>query len=107
MREDLSQVLDAWGLVVIVLVPLGGGVFLFGARGRGEFCGDSDWDFLVILQKDRIEKSDYDSVIYPLTFLGWKLGLDFVPVIYTENDWNNRKGTLFYHNVQTDSIKII
>ena len=45
--------------------------------------------------------------IYPLTLLGWKLGLDFVPVIYTENDWNNRKGTLFYHNVQTDSIKII
>lgn len=62
------------------------------------------WSFF---KKDRIEKSDYDSVIYPLTLLGWKLGLDFVPVIYTENDWNNRKGTLFYHNVQTDSIKIV
>lgn len=107
MREDLSQVLDQVRKVANETVPQGGRVFLFGSRARGDFRADSDWDFLVILQKDRIEKSDYDSVIYPLTLLGWKLGLDFVPVIYTENDWNNRKGTLFYHNVQTDSIKII
>ena len=100
MREDLSQVLDQVRKVANETVPQGG-------RARRDFRADSDWDFLVILKKDRIEKSDYDSVIYPLTLLGWKLGLDFVPVIYTENDWNNRKGTLFYHNVQTDSIKII
>ena len=105
MREDLSQVLDQVRKVANETVPQGGRVFLFGSRARGDFRADSDWDFLVILQKDRIEKSDYDSVIYPLTLLGWKLGLDFVPVIYTENDWNNRKGTLFYHNVQTELNK--
>ena len=62
---------------------------------------------MYIVPKDKIEKSDYDNVTYPLTLLGWRLGLDFVPIIYTENDWNSRKGTLFYHNVQTDSIRII
>lgn len=107
MKEDLSQVLEQVRKVANETVPQGGRIFLFGSRARGDFREDSDWDFLVILEKDKIDKSDYDSVTYPLTLLGWELGLDFVPVIYTENEWNSRKGTLFYRNVQTDSIRII
>lgn len=107
MREDLSHVLEHVRKVANETVPHGGHVFLFGSRARGDFREDSDWDFLFILEKDKIEKSDYDSVTYPLTLLGWKLGLDFAPVIYTENDWNSRNGTLFYHDVQKDSIRII
>lgn len=107
MKEDLSQVLEQVRKVANETVPQGGRIFLFGSRARGDFREDSDWDFLVILEKDKIDKSDYDSVTYPLTLLGWELGLDFVSVIYTGNEWNSRKGTLFYRNVQTDSIRII
>jgi len=83
MREDLSQVLEQVRKVANEAVPQGGRVFLFGSRARGDFRADSDWDFLIILEKDKIEKSDYDNVTYPLTLLGWRLGLDFVPMIGT------------------------
>lgn len=81
-----------------------GKAILFGSQARGTARSDSDWDILVILNKDVLEPSDYDKITYPLTSLGWDLGQNISPVMYTEKEWESNKMTPFYKNVQQDGI---
>ena len=66
--------------------------------------GGKDWDILVILNKDVLEPSDYDTITFPLTSLGWEIGENISPVMYTQKEWDSNKMTPFYKNVQRDGI---
>jgi len=54
-------------------MPAGGKAILFGSQARGTARDDSDWDILIILDKEELLPSDYDNVTYPLTIVGWEL----------------------------------
>ena len=96
--EDIRQSLEQ-------TMPRGSGrVILFGSQARGTAKEKSDWDILVILNKDVLEPSDYDRITFPLTALGWDLGENISPVMYTEKEWEFNKMTPFYKNVQRDGI---
>ena len=96
--EDIRQSLEQ-------TMPRGSGrVILFGSQSRGTSKEKSDWDILVILNKDVLEPSDYDRITFPLTALGWDLGENISPVMYTEKEWEFNKMTPFYKNVQRDGI---
>lgn len=81
-----------------------GQAILFGSQARGTARLDSDWDILVILNKDILEPSDYDKITFPLTALGWDLGENISPVMYTKKEWESNKMTPFYKNVKQDGI---
>jgi len=81
-------------------------VYLYGSRARGDYREDSDWDLLVIVDKPKIEQSDYDDITYPLTALGWDLGEMIIPVLYTKQEWKDSSFTPFYKNVERDRILI-
>ena len=100
------EVLDRIREVARTYVPQGGRVLLYGSRARGDAHEDSDWDLLLILNKSKLEQSDYDNVVYPFTALGWDLGEMIIPVVYTANEWNNTSFTLFYKNVEREGILI-
>ena len=85
-------------------VPLDGQVLLYGSRARGDAHKDSDWDLLIILNKPRIEQSDYDNVVFPFTSLGWDIDENIVPVIYTKEEWAKCSFLPFYKNVERDKI---
>lgn len=53
-----------------LIIPENGSVLLYGSRARGEAHEDSDWDILILLEKDHISKEDYDNVVYPFYKLG-------------------------------------
>lgn len=100
-RHDiLQQIRDVAALVV----PVGGTVWLYGSQARGNARAGSDWDLLVLLEKEQVEKADYDSISYPLTALGWQLEEAIVPVIYTHKEWAANSFTPFYKNVERDKI---
>jgi hypothetical protein len=40
------------------------------------------------------------------TVIGWKIGADINPLIYTYTDWQRRSFTLFYKNVEQEGIEL-
>lgn len=81
-------------------------VQLFGSRARGDAKPDSDWDVLVLVDKDKMEEADYDHYSYPFWELGWKIDAMIHPIVYTTSEWKKRKGTPFYDNVETESLAL-
>jgi len=77
---------------------------LYGSQARGDAHRDSDWDILIIMDKDQLLPDDYDTVTYSLTKLGWELGAEINPIMYTKKEWEQSRITPFYHNVEQDAI---
>lgn len=88
------------------VAPTAKRVLLFGSRARGDEHEDSDWDVLVLLDKDRIRLEDIDNVSYPLRELGWEIGEDINTVLYTVDEWNKNSFTLFHKNVEAEAIAL-
>ena len=88
------------------LLPVGSSMFLYGSRARGDFHDYSDWDLLVLLDKDKIESTDYD-LLYEFNKLGATMDEVFVPIVYTKKQWEQRRGTNFFDNVEKDKIEIV
>lgn len=89
------------------VVPPGGRVWLYGSRARGEEHVGSDWDVLIILNKNKLEHSDYGKYAYPLEKEGWDYDAGITPIIYTNREWEERAFTPFYKQVERDKIRIL
>ena len=87
--------------------PEGSMVLLFGSRARGQARKGSDWDILIVLPQKQLQQADYDQVSYPLVELGWMLGEQINPVVYTKQEWEANSITPFYDNVQRDAISLL
>lgn len=103
MVSVLSQIKD----IAHKITPHNGKVILYGSRARGDAGDNSDWDLLIVLDKDRLEQSDYDDVSFPFVMLGSELGQVINPIMYTAKEWNLYSSTPFYKNVVHDGINII
>ncbi len=103
---EKEQVLQAIGRTARSVAPMAKRVLLFGSRARGDAREDSDWDVLVLLDKDRIRLEDIDNVSYPLRELGWELGEDINTILYTVDDWARNSFTPFYKNVEAEAIAL-
>ena len=88
------------------VAPAAKRILLFGSQARGDARDDSDWDVLVLLDKDRIRLEDIDEVSYPLRELGWEMGEDINTVLYTVDDWNKNSFTPFHKNVEAEAIAL-
>ena len=83
------------------VVPSDGKVWLYGSRARGNAHEGSDWDLLILLNKPKLEASDYD-VTYPFRELGWEIGEEISPHIYTQKQWEEWTFLPFRKNVERD-----
>lgn len=101
MQTDVvSKIRD----IAKVAVPNDGKAILYGSRARGDARDDSDWDILILLNKDSLEQSDYDNISYPFVLLGCDLGEEINPILYTSSEWEKYKITPFYENVSREGI---
>ena len=81
-------------------------VYLFGSQARGNARPDSDWDLLVLLNKDKRSFSeDFDDYGYPFTEIGLKYNTVISPKIYNVNDWKSHL-SMFRYNVERDRKEI-
>ena len=82
-------------------------VILFGSQARGDAREDSDWDLLVLLNKEKRNFiKDSNKYAYPSTKIGLKYGKIIMAMVYTLGEWENRKPTPLYKNVLQDGIEI-
>ena len=82
-------------------------VILFGSQARGDAKEGSDWDLLVLLNKEKSDfNEDYDKYAYPFDELGLKYDTYISAKIYTINDWESHPSILKY-NVEQEGIEII
>lgn len=103
---DNKSVLQSIKETLQETIPLGGRVLLFGSRARGEARTDSDWDILILIDKEKIGHDDFDKYAFPLIELGWNIGTEITPLLYTYQDWQKRSFTPFFKNVEQEGIEL-
>ena len=102
-QEDVIRKIKS---VAVNSLPPRSSLLLYGSRARGEAHDDSDWDLLILLDKQSIEANDY-GFAYPFRELGWEIGEDLNPSLYTKKQWNSWTYLPFYKNVEQDKIVIL
>ena len=101
-----GNVVDAIYDTAQTIMPQNSNVILFGSRARGDNTEDSDWDLLILLDKEKADVLDHDRYTYPFWELGLKTNSMIHPILYTKRDWEKRKGDNFYENIQNEGIVI-
>jgi len=82
-------------------------MILFGSQARGDYREDSDWDLLVLLNKNGKITSEEDTEYgYPFEVIGWEFGVAINTIVYSNEDWEKRTITPFYKNVKKEGIEI-
>lgn len=81
-------------------------VILFGSQARGDARPDSDWDLLVLLDKENVTFDDENLYAYPFADMGWNYGIYISVKIYSNKEWEKYNFTPFYNNIQKDGIII-
>ena len=69
------------------ILPEDASLWLYGSRARGDARPDSDYDLLILLNKESIGMDDYDRYMIPLSDLGVSVGEDVRAHIYSKKDW--------------------
>lgn len=86
------------------ILPKSAKLMLFGSQARDEATLNSDWDLLILLEGEKVSNDDFDRWVFPFISLGWSLGVEINPVVYTYNEWQRRQITPFYKSVMKERI---
>ncbi len=100
--SNQQNILDRIKQIVLGIDP-SAKVYLYGSRARGTIKPDSDWDLLILLNKDKITIDVERKVTYPLYDLEFEIGEVISPMVYSEKEWNSKHSiTPFYSNVMRE-----
>ncbi|MCR4957794.1 MAG: nucleotidyltransferase domain-containing protein [Prevotella sp.] len=102
-----SELLSQIKKVASAAIPKDGKAILYGSHARGDAHRDSDWDILILLNKEHLEQADYDNVSYPFVLLGCEIGEEINPIMYTKKEWEAYCITPFYENVVREGINLV
>lgn len=101
-KEIINKIIS----VAKSVLPNGSTLLLYGSRARGDEKADSDWDLLILVDKNTLVESDYDMLSFPFTLLGWNIGQTISPQLYTRNEWEGLSYLPSYKNVGHDKIQL-
>lgn len=82
-------------------------VYLYGSRARGSAKKLSDWDLLILLNRQGIPYELETKFMDDFYELELETGVIISPLIYSRTDWNNKySSTPLYESVKKDGIKL-
>lgn len=82
-------------------------IYLYGSRAKGTAGKDSDWDLLILLNREKITSEIEKEITYPLYDLEFETGEIISPMVYTQNEWDTKYNiTPFYKNVMKEGYLI-
>jgi uncharacterized protein len=80
-------------------------VYLFGSRARNDFHEGSDWDILILTQKEKITNEIDDFFRTDLYDLELETGEIISILIYNKEFWQNKmKYSPLYQNVKKEGV---
>lgn len=100
---EISELIRQLGKEIL---PVNAKLMLFGSQARDDARADSDWDLLLLLDGERVTNEDFDRWVFPFISLGWSLGVEINPVVYTYAEWQVRQITPFYKNVMREGVEL-
>jgi predicted nucleotidyltransferase len=71
-------------------------LILYGSYARGDYRDDSDLDLLVLVDKDKITRSDQKRIKYPLYDIEFDTGTIISPLIFSKKDWGMNHRILLF-----------
>ena len=81
-------------------------VILYGSRARGKAHSDSDWDFLILTDRNSNELTD--MIRHKIYEVEWESGEVLSSIVRSRKEWNSRKYRLlpFHHNVDREGVTV-
>lgn len=78
-------------------------IYLYGSRAKGNARKDSDWDLLILLNREKITSEIENEITSPLYDLEFETGEIISPMVYTLKEWDTKYSvTPFYRNVMKE-----
>ena len=82
-------------------------IYLYGSRARGDEKKASDWDLLILLNKQSISFDIETRFMDELYEIELETGEVISPLIYSKKDWiENHSITPLFENIQKEGIRI-
>ena len=103
IKMEQAQVIQRITELGKKILPEGASLWLYGSRARGDARPDSDYDLLVLLNKDTLKEQDTD-IIYSMSELGWDLSTEINTHVYPRREWNTWTYSPFYKNVEREKV---
>jgi len=88
------------------ILPNNAELLLFGSQARNDARAESDWDLLILINREQISDEDFNQIVFPFISLGWSLNIEINPVVYTFEQWQRRNITPFYKNVMNEGVRL-
>lgn len=101
-----QTILDRIKRIVLDKDPLAK-VYLYGSRARGTRKPDSDWDLLILLNKDKITTEVERNITYPLYDLEFEIGEVISPMVYSEKEWNSKHSITPFYSIVVREGKLL
>ena len=106
MTERKQEIMQAISQKAHEVAPPGSTILLFGSQARGDERPDSDWDILVLRDKDKITTQDEDEIGWPIHTLSWDYNEPIIPLLFTKKQWNHTLNAVFRESVLEDAIAL-
>lgn len=103
-QEQVIQHITELGRVIL---PEGASLWHYGSRAHGDARPDSDYDLLILLDKDNLAPDDCSRYSYPLYFWGTGFGEAVNAHIYTKKVWKRWQYAPFRKNVEEEKIVLV
>ncbi len=82
-------------------------IILYGSHARGDNNKNSDWDLLILVNKNKITNEIERAIKYPLYEIEWEIGEVISPLIFSKIEWEKKHHvTPFYKNVLAEGIEL-
>ena len=100
---EREQVISHIRQVAEKVLPKGSTLYLYGSRARGDARPDSDYDLLILLDKNSLSSMDYNAV-FDFRMLGVDIDEEINPTVYPKKQWIKWDYVPFHDNVEQDKI---